>query len=335
MELTSFKCPNCGAEVAFRGSDFTVCEYCQSQIVLDGIADKAELERLRRENEEYLEQNSGTTDFIRKQKIWKRDRNIAFAVLGGLMFFGFLSVEYVNVGLGAILVLIGLVIAFGAPPWLAARYPSFDEERSVVVYKKGERTAKVFALYGLAILVSLMAVFLAAILAVGLGDDEEKPSDNVYVSSSTDEGADKAVNKWLNANTSRNGGKDYYRCTIPDKALKELTDDGSFYDMAKEMDTAMDYLLAHDSVTVTEVERNDALTVTQLRGAEKYFRMTYGCDVNAEKGYEYSFNILQSSEGYESREIYRELCAVELGYGEWKVIEKSASELKTYGRQND
>ena len=96
MELTSFKCPNCGADVAFRGSDFTVCEYCRSQIVLDGIADKSELERLRRENEEYLRENTGIDVYAAKLKKWRRNRNIMFAAVSVLFLIGFLWLEYLK-----------------------------------------------------------------------------------------------------------------------------------------------------------------------------------------------------------------------------------------------
>lgn len=335
MGLTSFKCPNCGADVAFRGSDFTVCEYCRSQIVLDGIADKSELERLRRENEEYLRENTGIDVYAAKLKKWKRNRNIVFTAIGLLTFIAFILAEFASTWAYVLMFLVAVSVLLSGPPVLASKYPSYDEKTSKVTYNKKTMAGKMMLLYLAAFGIALLGTAIAAMIAVEHENDKEKSAKNVYVSSSTDEGADKAVNTWLNVNTSKNGGKEYYRCTIPDKALKKITDDGSFYEMAEEMNTAMDYLLAHDSITVTDVVRNDALNVTQLRGAENYFRQNYGCDVEAEKGYEYSFTLVQSSSGYEDREISRELCAVALGYGEWKVIEKSASELMTYGKKTE
>lgn len=182
MGLTSFKCPNCGADVAFRGSDFTVCEYCRSQIVLDGIADKAELERLRRENEEYLRENTGIDVYAAKLKKWRRNRNIMFAAVSVLFLIGFLWLEYLNTGLAVLTILIAVSVLFSGPPVLASKYPSYDEKTSKVTYNKKTMVKKTLQLYAAVFGMAFLGMIVAAVIATaGDEDDKDKSSEQMAV----------------------------------------------------------------------------------------------------------------------------------------------------------
>ena len=171
MDINSYKCPNCGAEITFRGSDFTECPYCRSQIVLDGIADKAELERLRREK--YELKRSGQEEFTAAMKKWKRYTAILISVILLTTMFGFLSIEYLSTGLGVLFIVIGFGLFLVAPLFLGTRYPSYDGANSRVVYLKDKVVSKTLILYGVALFAMLMGMIIAAMIAVA-GEESEQ-----------------------------------------------------------------------------------------------------------------------------------------------------------------
>ena len=173
MAVVPIKCPNCGGVIAFDGSDFSKCPYCDSVVCLDDVADKAELERLRAENRELNSQDRFDNDFKAAKAAWKKKNIIWLCILAALNFFGFLILEYLSTSVGALCVLGATVLFFMMPPVMGASHPVLGGRNKVPESQKKKKTGITFALYGIALGVALMAMFTAAVIAVSADGEDD------------------------------------------------------------------------------------------------------------------------------------------------------------------
>ncbi len=136
MDIVSIKCPNCGAPVERKGSEyFAKCPYCNLEVSFDEIKEEAQIDELKDRIGSYEKMQSFDANKRADLHKWTVIRNVAFAVVGVLNFCGFVLVgaSEINgnsigpmVGFGSMFVLFAFVIGFATPFALAYYYPTYN-----------------------------------------------------------------------------------------------------------------------------------------------------------------------------------------------------------------
>lgn len=95
MDIITLECPNCGAKVVRQKNEyFATCPYCGVEVCFDeikGEAAKGQIDELKDSVEGYKKEKEIIDEGRENLKRWSRWRNILYASITGLVFFGFSS----------------------------------------------------------------------------------------------------------------------------------------------------------------------------------------------------------------------------------------------------
>ncbi|MBR4509113.1 MAG: hypothetical protein IKP25_00305 [Ruminococcus sp.] len=329
MALTSLKCPNCGADVEFSGDVIGNCPYCDSQVYFNDIVDRVELERLRRENYEQSVKNTSVDNYLKQIKRWRKIWVSGLIVLAVLIFAGGLVLSFGSVGVGAMLILLACSLFLSFPLIMGISRPYYDDGTGGI--SGAARTAKVFALYGITLMVALVALFATAMLAVEMGYESESEKEDSVSSAMQSEDCDILMSKWADSMFDKNGGEVYYSALIPASVADEVKSHSAYKELVSSYKHGIEIGLMDRSYRVVRITKLDALTDNELIGAENYFSDQYGGKFTAMQGYEYDITIEMKDKSSGSKDEFEAFaCAVKLKGDGWTIIDDDKSLIRDF-----
>lgn len=339
MALTSLRCPSCGAEVVFSGNVIGHCPYCDSQLHFNELADRVELERLRNENNVYERLEAGEDRYRRSLKTWKISAACIAAGMAGMIIAGFVMTLMSNRYIGVLLVMAALGLILFAPAVLGAVYPYYNDRTGSTSGGAVKRTAKIFSLYGIAIVIGVLSIIAGAVVAQALGYvPKSRRESNVSAVRYSDD-CDIFVREWAESMCSDDDEdiERYFSCMCPTEVWERDKDSKDTYILIERHRALLKQAIDCYKLKVTNVIKLDPLTDDELSGAEGYFREKYNCDVIAMQGYEYNFTVNAAVKngvdvGYDNSEGDNEsfVCVIKLKGDGWKIINGDRSSLKYY-----
>lgn len=334
MGLISLRCPSCGAEVVFSGSEIGNCPYCDSQLHFDDLADKNELEKLRLENYEYERQEANEKEYKKRLKHVNMMINAAFIAFAVINIIGFILVSFDRVNAGAPLVLLAFAGFILEPLIAGALYPFFDEEKGMMVEGGIKRLPKILVIFGKGMAICVASVILAAVICIAAGYESKSSRKESAKAAEYSDDTDTLAAEWMDTNFSTDDDDllHYYEWQCPGEVWERDKDSKDTALVIERQRAIAKNILEKKDINVANVEKLDEMNDAELRGAEAYFADRFDCSVNAEQGYEYhvQLKIRYGKEDDETDQIDSAICVVKLKDDGWKVIPDSAGNLSYY-----
>ena len=101
MDIITLECPNCGAKVVRQKNEyFATCPYCGVEVCFDeikGEAAKGQIDELKDSVEGYKKEKEIIDEGRENLKRWSRWRNILYASITCLVFFGFFFISAIRI----------------------------------------------------------------------------------------------------------------------------------------------------------------------------------------------------------------------------------------------
>ncbi len=180
MDIVALECPNCGAKVVRQKNEyFATCPYCGVEVCFDeikGEAAKGQIDELKDSVEGYKKEKEIIDEGRENLKRWSRWRNILYASITGLVFFGFFFIglstgpdpgEDTLVGIGSVIMIFAIMLFFSGPTALGLSYPDYD----IVYGNRGVmyKVSMCLKLAGVSFGCSILGAFAAYIVLKLLG----------------------------------------------------------------------------------------------------------------------------------------------------------------------
>jgi len=330
MAITSLRCPNCGADVDFSGDVIGHCPYCDSQLHFDDIlVDKAELEKLKAENHGFERLEAGKNYYRKKMKHWKTITTVIMVLMAVLTIAGFLVVSFGSVNIGAPLVLLGFAVFLFASPVLGALWPYYDETTGRTSGGTARTFSRIFAVYGISLVVFVLSIIIAGITAVEMGY-ESKKDESSSISAGSDN-FDMTADSWNKVVFSDDDDdiSDYYELQCPDSIWETDKDSADTAMMSEYHKAHLRPVTEQMTIRTTTSEKLKELSNDELLGAEAYFKDRFGIEAAAMQGYEYHMVYTAKSKDTGETEDHDEfVCVVKLKGNGIKVIPEDTSYLR-------
>ena len=331
MSITSYRCPHCGADLSFSESDFTVCPYCDSHIVIEGAVGKDELERLRVSQSQLARKTSTEAEYYTQLKKWRFMRAGFVILLGAIIIAAFLLVEYISAGAGTLVLILGVGVFAAGPLIVGPRCPLYDYKNSTIEYGKHGTILKLYLLGVFTIFVAMVLAAILVVTVIGRNEEDEESASWDYSAAMQSEDCDILMSKWADSMFDKNGGDVYYSALIPASVADEVKSDSTYKELVSMYKQGFEEVVENRSYRVVRITRLDALTDNELIGAENYFSDQYGGEFTAMQGYEYDITIERKDKSSGSKDEFEAFaCAVKLKGDGWTIIDDDKSLLRDF-----